>query len=363
MSNQVFKRTREVSLCAALFLAAAPAGAVTFKPKGDDEVLEVLPRRTAAFVPAELRALHERLRADPKNLTLATGLAAKLIDLGREAADPRAYGQAEAALAPWWQDPAPPAEVRVLRAAILQFNHRFAEALVDLDQYLKERPDDPSARLMQATVATVTADYPLAKAACDALQIGREVIVKLACAAGVASLEGDPAAPLAKLSALYAYMTPTDPKLRAWVLGTLGDMAARGGRPADAERYLREALTASPGDLFAAVTLSDVWLGEGKNADVLALLKERTDQDALLLRLTLAEKRLSDPAAAAHARVLAGHFAAEKERGSRPHRREEAYFALYVLENKGEAAALARANWSEQKEPIDRRLLAEAAGE
>ena len=45
-------------------------------------------------------------------------------------------------LAPWWDKPDPPPAVRVMRAILLQFDHRFADALADLGAALQAEPDN-----------------------------------------------------------------------------------------------------------------------------------------------------------------------------------------------------------------------------
>ena len=81
--------------------------------------------------------------------------------------------------------------------------------------------------------------------------------------------------------------------------------------------------------------------------------------DALLLRIALAEQRLPDHAAdfAAHRADLAARFDAARRRGDSLHRREEARFRLTMLGDAAGALALARANWDVQREPADRRIL------
>ena len=50
---------------------------------------------------------------------------------GRASADPRRYGQAQAALSPWWSVADAPVEVQVLRAVIRQALHDFRGVISD----------------------------------------------------------------------------------------------------------------------------------------------------------------------------------------------------------------------------------------
>ena len=93
------------------------------------------------------------------------------------------------------------------------------------------------------------------------------------------------------------------------------------------------------------------------------LLENETRNDALLLRLALAEQALPGSQAAymRHRSDLSARFAAARARGDTLHRREEARFRLAIENDANAALALARANWAVQREPADLRVLADAA--
>ncbi len=59
--------------------------------------------------------------------------------------------------------------------------------------------------------------------------------------------------------------------------------------------------------------------------------------------------------------MLSEQFALIRARGERPHLRSEAYYRLYVERNAAAALPLAIENFAEQREPIDRRILLDAA--
>src|SRR5205823_8415508 len=80
--------------------------------------------------------------------------------------DPRFFGQAQAALAPWWKQPDPPPQALLLRATLKQSTHDFMGALTDLDRVLAANPRDGQALLTRATVLTVQGRYAEARADC-----------------------------------------------------------------------------------------------------------------------------------------------------------------------------------------------------
>ena len=148
------------SLLAALSLAAHGAA---LRPADDTLVLLKLPPAWVALS-QRLRQSSASLRENPQDLNLAVSVAREAIDQGRANADPRAYGQAQAALATWWNDADPPPDVRVLRAVIRQAGHDFKGAMADLDAVLAERPNDAQARLTRAFVRMVMMNPPTREA-------------------------------------------------------------------------------------------------------------------------------------------------------------------------------------------------------
>src|SRR5450830_1365180 len=152
----------------ALMLCACLAGVVQaapYTPKDGNAVIEHLPRRADA-TQIELRALRTQLSSTPQDIALATRLAQRYIGLARSETDPRYLGYAQAALAPWLMQLAPPAPVRLLRATILQSTHQFGAALQDLDAVIEQEPANGQAWLTRATVLTVQGQYSKATADC-----------------------------------------------------------------------------------------------------------------------------------------------------------------------------------------------------
>jgi len=146
-----------------------------------------------------------------------------------------------------------------------------------------------------------------------------------------------------------------------WLLTRLADLAARQGRPADAERHYRRALALGVTSQFLLANYGDFLIDEGRHAEAVALLRDWVRSDVLLLRLTLAGQALGAPEFKAHAQVLRERFAAAALRGDTLHRQEESRFQLRVERNPARALELAVANWAIQREPYDARILLEAA--
>ena len=335
--------------------------AAPFVPQADDQVLENLPLRPNDPVAREMRQLREQLRADPRNVTIATALASRYYGLVGEEGDPRYLGYAQAALAPWWDMPEPPVEVQVLRAGLAQFRHDFDGALNDLGSVLRRDPDHAQARALRATIHIVQARYQEAKADCLRLRGITSELIAVGCSAMVDGLTGKLDSAHDKLAETLAAHPEATAAEKLWVLIRLAEMAQRQDRALAAESYFRQAIGLGITDTFLLAAYADFLLDHKRYGEVVAMLKDRTPSDGLLLRLVLAETRLDLPVAKTHAATLAARYEAAQLRGDTVHQQEEARFRLQIYHDDKNALVLARENWKVQKEPRDARILLEAA--
>lgn len=343
----------------------------------DDAVVAHVPARGADASAREVERLRAALRTAPLDLAAATRLARLDVTAARDRADPRFLGRAEAALAPWWDRTDAPAEVLLLRATIRQARHEFQPALADLDTLVARSPGSVAppilaqAWLTRAVVLGVIARYADALASCARLDGLASPFVQAACQAPWLGLTGRPASAATALAA--ALDRASSAAEVAWGRSLLADLARAAGDDRGAEALLRSVLSIAPTDGLARATLADLLLDGGRPGEVAALVAGHEEDDALLLRLALAEAQSSPPApsprapAATDARldtaaaVMAARFRASRERGDVVHRREEARFVLAVTHDPARALGLAAANWEVQREPADARVLLEAA--
>jgi len=345
--------------CACL-LAGAGANAAPYIPSSGAQVLERLP---GGLAPAR-RALQEArsaLRAHPHDLALATNLAQRYIEQSRRDGDPRYLGYAQAALVPWWDQPQPPSPVLVLRATLRQSTHQFGAALADLDTVLQRDSGNSQAWLTRATVQTITGDFGGARASCMRLYSRAPQLVVQACLSSVGSVSGDAGASYERLRKAHAARADAGPELRAWSATLLGEMATRLGRPDAAEAHFREALALDPADSYLLGAYADFLLERGRAVEVVALLRDKTQADALLLRHAIALKTTGAPGAAQASAELAARFDAAMRRRDNVHQREQARYELALRGDAPAAVRLAKLNWAVQKEPADLRILAQAA--
>lgn len=344
-----------------LLALGAAAAAAPFVPASDAQVLATVPARASDARARELAALRAAWRAAPQDLPTALALARRCFEEVAAEGDPRYVGYAQAALAPWWDQPAPPPEVRVLRAMVLQFDHRFDPALADLAAAVQAEPANAAAWAWRTAILLVRADYDEAHRSCEALAALAPPLVGAACRAQVDAVTGRAVPAAAALRQALARHPGADPAQRQWALTRLAETEERLGRAADAEAAFRAGLATGVADVYLQAAYADFLLDRGRAPEVLVLLKDGGRADVLLLRLALAARAAGDPRAAALANELAARFDAAQRRGDNSHRKEQSRFLLALRGDVPQALALARANWAEQREPADARLLLDAA--
>jgi hypothetical protein len=355
------RSTIRLALAGALGLLSHSAAAAPERPTDDALVLTVVsPRRTGTA--PDLRAAIAELARDPTDLASAIDLARRAIAEGRASADPRRYGQAQAALAPWWADPAPPEEARVLRAVIRQALHDFPGALADLDAILVRSPGNGQARLSRAFVRMVVGDLDGAAEDCRAMPRQAGLLPAAACRARADAVTGSAERGYLGLTRALELDRQADPAMRRFAISMLADIAAGLGRSDAVDRLLAEAATLGAPDVPLLAATADHYLDTGRAAEVLPLLDGKGDADVLMLRQAIAARRVGDPRLAEWSAILNERFAAAKAAGVGLHLREEARFRLEVDSDAATALALAVENWRTQQEPADARLVLQAAG-
>lgn len=332
-----------------------PSAAEPFVPQGDATVVQRLPYR----IDAAERQRRAALARDPAQLALAAATAREALRRARVHGDPRELGAAQAALAPWWAQDDAPAQAVLLRARVRQAQHDFEAALADLHRLL-ERPalapeERAQALLDAAALHQLRADLPQARALCEPLRAWAPLQAS-ACLAELDSLTGQ-----AQAAAQVLARLGSDRSTAPWLALMRAELAERLGDDTAAPRLYRLAL-AGEDEVYTRAALADWLLARQRAAEALVLLERSpdADADALLLRRVIALRQLGRDATALAAR-LSERLAAADRREPGKHAREQARFALDVMQQPREALRLAQANWALQREPADAVLLLRAA--
>ena len=337
------------------------AAAAPHVPVSDDTVLERLPFRPNDPIAREMATLRTALRQNPRDEKAAVKLAQRYYGLVAEEGDPRYIGYAQAALSPWWSLPEPPLDVQLMRASLAQFNHDFSGSLRDLDSIITRYPTNAQARALRAIINLVQARYVEARADCHALHGITDELIAVGCDAMTDGLTGKSEAALQTLTAEFARHPQATPDEKLWILVRLAEIAQRLGKIELAESYFKQAVALNISDTFLLAAYADLLLDQHRPEAVVALLKDRTRSDVLLLRLVFAEQILKLPTAEQFTRTLAARYGAAQLRGDTVHQQEEARFALAVEHDATKALDLALKNWVVQREPRDARIVLEAA--
>lgn len=356
-----WRPARALTVLSVALALTAGARAEPYRPASDDEVLTRLPTRRTDPAARELAALREAARAAPRDAGRALALARAALGQARALGDPRYLGQAQAALGPWWAEPAPPADIQVMRAALAQAGQRYDAALADLEAVVAREPGHAEAWSQLAAVHLLRADTGAARRACDALAPRVTALQAAGCRAQVDALSGRADAAAKALREALAAEPQADPALRLWALARLAGIEVQRGALPAAEAAFEAALGLGLDDVALRAAHADLLLDLGRPDEVLVQLRNGADADVLLLRLALAAQAAASPLAGRYADELAARFEAARQRGDTTHRREEARFELTLRQRPSMALPLARDQYAIQRELADARLLLEAA--
>jgi predicted Zn-dependent protease len=334
-------------------------------PINGEEVLQTL-SISDKQVSVEIKRLRQQLNTSPDNAAIASQLATAYIQIARSTSDIRYYGYARATLKPWWEESNPPDRILFLRAVVRQYKHQYQQAEDDLKALLKQQPQNSQAWLTLSTIQMVQGDYPKARAGCSALARTASAWLSNVCHSQVLSLTGAAERAFKLQQMLALQIGSRQAYLYQWILGLSAETAIRLGKKQQAEKYFKQALALPLRDAYLLRTYSDYLLYEDKPKQVLALLKDETQDDALLLRLTVAAQHANETVLSEkYQKLLLSRYKAASLRGSQLHQRDEALFLLEFKQN--DKVALKRAldlainNWKIQKEPDDALILLRAA--
>ena len=346
MKNSLVSLTFGLLIISSSAQTMAATSARDFTPPSDASVVERLPERvrrttaTATTTPAI------------NNPAVAAEAARQLIRTARSSADPRYLGRAQAQLASWWNKPDAPADIAILQATIEQSRHEFDAARNTLERALQRDPKQAQGWLTLATIERVAARYDAASAACA--QVGRvgAALYAQACLAETRSLQGQFDAARKNLRALIAQAS--DAPTQAWLWSLLAESEERAGVDAQARDAFERSLALAD-DGYTALAFADFLLRTNNPAAAQKTLSNQPLSDAVLVRVTTAQKRLNDPRWQASWRDLQNRFADIQARGenSNLHARETALALLWIEGDAGKAFIAAKENLAVQKEPLD----------
>ncbi|HEY6529708.1 MAG TPA: tetratricopeptide repeat protein [Cellvibrionaceae bacterium] len=334
--------------------AANQSFATPFIPESADTVVAQWPLHSTEL-------LNRSNTADDSNAALAAARA--YMQQAMLPGQSNLYGRAQAVLAPVMAKHPASAEFWLTWAQLLQHQHQFSSAKQALDEVFARDPHNVTASLLAARIALIQGNAAQAKRHCISLLGRSELVTVSACALEAASYSDK-----ASLQSSYAQLrqlatgTFADAEQGIWLQQILADMALRLDQPQAALNHL------TPMPAQASVSLWSQWAGvqlalhnyEELLSTLGTLVRALSDQDdALLVRLALAEKRLS-PGEYNWQQLITEKIHLREQRGDTQHAADMCLFYLDISPDPQKALQWAKQNWQQAQEPADRILLARA---
>lgn len=341
-----------VALVTALAMETALAAPAAIETEFDDqEILITLPSEalTPDTPPDSAPALADQVQA--------------FLLQARSQGDPRYLGYAQA-LFERWPESRMTDRLKILRATLNQSLHRFGPAREELTDILNEstsnRQQVTQARLTLANLELVQGHYESAHSHCQQLANDFPGLIAASCLAQVEARTGHAETAYQSLHAQTRQSSASDATSRIWALGTLADIAAQLGRP-EAEQHWRQVLALAPDDLYTRTQLADWLVERDENKAVIKLTDAYEQVDSLAVIRAIAMKRHKHTDAGRLSAMLEERFTEARWRGTLLHQRDLARYALDIEGDAETALTHALANWQDQREPLDTRLLLRAA--
>lgn len=350
-----------------LLLALNPQNltiAAPYQPQDDTQVLLTLQNKAAATATPQ----------PPETLAQAVERAWDWITLGREQAQPRYYGYAEALLQPWWHSEQP--SVLLIRATLAQNRHDFTAALADLERVIRQQPRNAQAWLTRSVIQTVTGQPHAAIASCQPLLQLTDALLAATCLGNAFSLSGQATQGYAMIQAALKQTVIAqdnspqnafrlDALTLGWAYTVLAEISVRQGQSVQAEQHFQQALqwtlSQQRRDPYLLMAYADYLIAHRRYQQVSDLLQTETQHDGLLLRLAIAEQSLHPEHSQQLADTFASRWQAIQARGEQSHLADAARFLLLLRQQPESALHLAQANWSQQREPNAALILLQCA--
>lgn len=337
------------------FAAAASAAAAgdRFVPADAGFVVANVSR---AAPDAELRARILAWQQNPADEAASVALAQAYFERAHSRREPMFVGRAEALLAPSMRSGS--AAQRRLYAEALQYRHDFAAAESLLDGILVTTPRDTAARSQRASIRLVRGNFTGARADCAQLVAGGDSSAAIGIACLAESLAGTGGIERGRALLSNYPMPPTfEPAVHAYLLTVRGELAERAGALDAAIADYGAALALDAGSDAIRAALADALLTRGDRSSARDVSNIDRPSVAILVRQALAA---GDSARSELRQRAEGLLALERARGDAAHNREAAMLAL-AAGQVDVALVAARANFANQRELPDVRVLARAA--
>jgi len=304
----------------------------------------------------------DAIRTAASSLENAIQTSQKLIARAAQPSRSYLYGLAHSSLAPWINSGTNNAQLWINWARIQQQKHDFSSALEALEMAITLEPKNVNAHLIKARTHLIQGDFSLAKKACEQIVVSGDFLSASVCNLEVTSHLGTLTESYENLQKIATNLRDNDSK-RAWINSNLADMAARQGLWQESEFWLDAIYTES--DISTLIEWADIKLRLNKHLEVAdklsAVVKQSpSSEDAILIRLTLAEQHLKRGFTANLKQQLTERMVLREQRRDLYHASDLAIFYLDIQPNPERALHWAEINWQQAREYKDQELLTRA---
>lgn len=282
----------------------------------------------------------------------------------------RSYGQASALTEQLLNASPKDRQLLFYKARIAQHYHRFDEAIMLLNDILRFEPNHASALLLKANTLLVQGNLTRAKRTCLQLLGVTELWISGACALEVNAQQGK-----ASNSAEVSYTqlqnliqngsvgSHVEIEQQLWLSQILAELAVKQGLYGRALEHL-SAFDLTQVPVSYLVLWADIQLASDSAQQVMSTLGPIVEQadsfdDALLLRLALAEQRISKPTRL-WAQRLTQRINVRLQRQDTAHAADIARYYLDISPDRKKALFWAKMNWQHARLDADQRLLERA---
>lgn len=327
-----------------------------YTPKSNDEIIA----HWAVAAKDNVQPLKTAARLQPENPVAITALANAYLMQAAQPGQSRFYGLAQAALKPLIEKNVSDKNLWLAWAQVQQHQHNFVVAQDAIKRVLQEDPANISANLLAARIYVIQDNATAARNACLKLLGIADLLTVTAC-----SLEANSYLHPEDLKNTYQQLAdivkreglPNDERAN-WLIQLLADLALRNQEPAVAEEWLALRLTDASVNYLAQ--WADVKLALDNAQAVIAhlapIVKSAPEMDdALLLRLALAEKKLKlQPQ---WQTLLTERVNLREQRQDSLHASDLAIYYLDINPNAEKALFWAETNFANTREYNDKNLL------
>ncbi|GGY82773.1 hypothetical protein GCM10011613_29520 [Cellvibrio zantedeschiae] len=345
-----------------ILLLCAPYCAVNaapYTPQSNDEIIA----RWPATANDKFQSLKAASHLQPDNPQTVTALANAYLEQAAQPGQSRFYGLAQAALKPLIEKNIPDKNVWLAWAQVQQHQHNFFIAQNAIAKVLEQDPTNINANLLAARIYVIQDKSAAARNACLKILGTADLLTVTAC-----SLEANSYLHPNDLKNTYQQLAdmvkreglPNDERAN-WIIQLLADLALRNQQPAVGEEWLEIRLTNASVNYLAQ--WADVKLALHNPQAVLVrlapIVKSAMEMDdALLLRLALAEKELG--LKPEWQTQLAERVSLREQRQDSLHASELAIYYLDLAPDAKKALFWAETNFANTREYNDKNLLARA---